>query len=178
MAVKKDKRGGQNKAKLAGRKFGLLTALRPVGRNKQRNIIWECECECGNKHCASTSNLLRGAVRSCGCLPRGLIKHGHATNGLSRTYVSWSGMIQRCHNPKNAQFRWYGGANPPVTVCARWRGKDGFLNFLADMKVRPPNKMLSRLADTGPYTKSNCAWHTSREQGIEKRKKFERKKAA
>jgi hypothetical protein len=87
-------------------------------------------------------------------------------------------MIQRCCNPNNPQFRWYGGANPPVTVCARWRSKDGFKNFLFDMNIKPADKTLSRFADTGPYTKSNCAWQTWAEQGIEKRKKFAVKKAA
>ena len=170
---KKETRGGHNKAKLIGRIFGLLRVLRSVGSDRHGSLVWECRCECRKKHRATSHHLLAGYVKSCGCLPRGLTKHGHGSKkNYSKTYRSWASMIQRCCNPRNPQYRWYGGANPPVTVCVRWRGKDGFKNFLFDMNVKPADKTLSRFADSGPYTKSNCAWHDYREQGLERRKKY------
>lgn len=36
------------KKDLTGRKFGMLTAIRVVGRNKHNILIWECKCDCGN----------------------------------------------------------------------------------------------------------------------------------
>jgi hypothetical protein len=179
MKGRKENRGGHNKAKLAGRRFGLLTVLRSVGTDNHGGLIWECRCKCGEKHRAISHQLLNGDVKSCGCLPCGLTKHGHARkNNYSKTYRSWAAMIQRCCNPNNPQYRWYGGANPSVTVCARWQGKDGFKNFLFDMNVKPADKTLSRFADSGPYKKSNCAWQTWAEQGIGRQRKFALKKAA
>jgi hypothetical protein len=74
-------------------------------------------------------------------------------------------MLRRCINPNIAQWKFYGGANPPVTVCERWRGNHGFENFLADMGERPtPKHTLSRLADSGNYEPGNVAWHTWKQQ--------------
>lgn len=51
---------------LAGRRFGSLTALRPVGK-KGGYIEWECQCECGNLAIVRGSHLKVGNTQSCGC---------------------------------------------------------------------------------------------------------------
>ena len=42
--------------------------IRPVGKAKDGNTIWECKCSCGKIHNVNGSDLRRGQVRSCGCL--------------------------------------------------------------------------------------------------------------
>ena len=62
-----------------GKRFGRLVVKRDTGkRNKYNNIIWECECDCGNTTEAYTSLLRSGSKKSCGCLPTGVQK---APNG-------------------------------------------------------------------------------------------------
>lgn len=53
---------------LTNRVFGKLTVIRPVGSNKCGQKLWECTCECGNTTVTSSSNLIKGRTRSCGCL--------------------------------------------------------------------------------------------------------------
>lgn len=56
---------------LAGQTFGKLTVLSKVDyRNDLGKIVttWECQCSCGNKHIASSGNLVNSNVKSCGCL--------------------------------------------------------------------------------------------------------------
>lgn len=54
---------------IAGKMSGRLTAVRNSGkRNRQNEIMWECECECGNTCLVSTNDFLSKGVRSCGCL--------------------------------------------------------------------------------------------------------------
>jgi hypothetical protein len=105
--------------------------------------------------------------------------HGHASRphlgGHTPEYISWSNMVQRCTNPNREEYRFYGGANPPVAVCERWMI---FENFIADMGLRPEGTTLSRFGDAGNYEPSNCAWHTWVQQGAEKRKKTAMKVAA
>jgi len=53
--------------------FGRLRVkeLSPV-RNKYRYTVWICECSCGNSKLVpvSSSNLVNGVTKSCGCLKR------------------------------------------------------------------------------------------------------------
>jgi hypothetical protein len=56
---------------LRGECFGCLTvrALVP-GTTGNRGRLWVCDCSCGGTRTASTHDLLRGAVKSCGHLRR------------------------------------------------------------------------------------------------------------
>lgn len=50
---------------LTGQKFGMLTALEKITKN--RHVYWKCQCECGN-FCEKTSqNLRAGKATHCGC---------------------------------------------------------------------------------------------------------------
>jgi hypothetical protein len=56
---------------LVNKKFGRLTALNTVPRkekNKSNLAYWNCLCDCGNYHIASSRSLIDGLVTSCGCL--------------------------------------------------------------------------------------------------------------
>lgn len=50
---------------LAGKKFGMLTAIEVIGR-RGNFALWRCVCDCGNTSEVSSSNLVRN-TRSCGC---------------------------------------------------------------------------------------------------------------
>jgi hypothetical protein len=161
---------------LTGQVFGRLTALRRVGKTKRGASTWLCRCSHdGNEIETTVDSLTRGRTMSCGCLHREIssalfFKHGHGNPGhQSRTYISWSSVIQRCTNSHHKNWKLYGGANPPVVVCDRWL--NSFEAFLEDMGERPAGTSLGRFGDTGNYEKSNCAWQTWKEQGVEKRKK-------
>lgn len=73
-------------------------------------------------------------------------------------------MIQRCTNPNNAKYKYYGGRG--VKVCERWRGPEGFSNFTEDMGQRPsPRHSIDRYPDNrGNYEPSNVRWATQTEQ--------------
>ena len=64
-------RGRKAMHNLAGRQFGRLTAIRPVG-NKNGYVVWECSCECGNTVRVRSDSLINEQTRSCGCLRKGL----------------------------------------------------------------------------------------------------------
>ncbi len=57
---------------LSGRRFGKLAPLCPTEkRADQGSVVWRCLCDCGNTCEVSARRLLRGKVRSCGCLSEG-----------------------------------------------------------------------------------------------------------
>ena len=52
---------------LIGEKFGKLTVIAECGRSKARDIVWECECECGTHVFNTTHSLRSGKIIGCGC---------------------------------------------------------------------------------------------------------------
>lgn len=61
-----------NAKDLTNARFGRLIVLRrvetPIGKVNGQVAYWECKCDCGNKVVKSSRDLLRGSVKSCGCL--------------------------------------------------------------------------------------------------------------
>lgn len=53
---------------LANKKFGRLKAVKAIGKDKYRNIIWECICDCGKTVPVLSQSLVSGNTTSCGCI--------------------------------------------------------------------------------------------------------------
>ena len=84
-------------------------------------------------------------------------------HGLSQTpeHVIWCHVMERCTNPKSADWANYGGRG--ITICDRWRSS--FTAFLADMGQRPsPTHSIDRKNNDGNYEPGNCRWATLSEQ--------------
>lgn len=57
---------------IKGNKYGRLLVLNITDKRDLNNgsVIWECACDCGNKAYVPESYLVKGTIRSCGCLGR------------------------------------------------------------------------------------------------------------
>lgn len=72
---------------ITGETFRRLKTVRPTDKRASNGtVIWECKCECGNIKEISSGDLIRGAVKSCGCLGREMsVKHGTKVGELNVT---------------------------------------------------------------------------------------------
>jgi hypothetical protein len=88
---------------------------------------------------------------------------------MARTPIHsiWKTMRQRCLNPKNFDYKYYGARG--ITICERW---DKFENFFEDMGHRPEGLSLDRIDNEKGYSKENCKWSNQVDQIANSRPKF------
>jgi hypothetical protein len=163
------------KRNLIGVRFGRLKVVAEYGTTGKHYTTWLCECDCGEQRLAYGHLLMHGTLKSCGCLlresqmknlakkdrnkPPVNFRHGlssgiyggrrHATP----TFASWQNMRQVCSNPRNHNYRYYGGRG--IRVFWGW---EYFDQFLADMGEKPEGTFLSRKDKDGNFEPGNCEW--------------------
>jgi len=154
---------------LTGRTFGKITVLHRLP-NIGSSTSWMIHCRCGITR-AMLGSVLRKRAVSCGCHRREVLASAAKTHGLAHKtpeYGVWQGMLRRCDNPRMRAFRDYGARG--IKVCRRWKGVNGFVNFLADMGKRPsPRHTIERKNASGNYSPTNCQWLHRSEQNNNKR---------
>lgn len=137
---------------LTGRVFGELKVLEYAGRS------------------ASNDRLKSGVTQSCGCLRRETAreratKHGGANDPL---YHVLSGMHQRCENPKNKDYKYYGAEG--VRVCAEWALTNySVFKSWAEENGYAPGLTIDRIDPHLNYSPDNCRWITISEQQSNRR---------
>jgi hypothetical protein len=141
---------------LTGKKFNHLTVLK-IHPNRDttinKEILWECVCDCGNSFITTARNLVHGGNRSCGCINKVLV-HGESRERIRRI---WQSMKTRCRNSVGC----YNG----ISICNEWQDYFEFKKWAYDNGYndnltidRYPNKK-------GNYEPSNCRWASYKEQG-------------
>ena len=169
---------------IPGMRFVRLEVIKRLKKpSQQREVMWECRCDCGNLVQVRASALFRGNTQSCGCLGRersaqrtAILNYLHEDAGspISRC---WSGIRQRCLSPKHIGFKDYGSRG--ITMWPEWI--DNYPVFrdyvLHNIGPRPsPKYSIDRRDNEGNYEPGNLKWSTRSEQMLNSRQASKRTK--
>ncbi|MET3700168.1 hypothetical protein SAMN05877753_1233 [Bacillus oleivorans] len=141
---------------ISGQKFGMLTAIKRVGKSAGRVSIWLCKCDCGNEYETIISRLRNGTTTSCGCKKR-------VDNPVSneRLFRIWQSMRQRCNNPNANYYELYGGRG--IKICPDWDKYKAFKEWALNNGYEE-HLTIDRINNNEGYKPNNCRWVTMKEQ--------------
>ncbi|PNH18659.1 hypothetical protein B6K86_08665 [Lachnospiraceae bacterium] len=148
---------------LTGRRYGRLFVEKQMPAVKHR-AQWLCRCDCGALRVVPAGSLRYGHTRSCGCLRSDIARTKASTlNGCSseKLHGVWNMMKQRCQNPNNQDYKYYGARG--IGVCDSWKN---YLNFRSWALANGYEKGLTidRIDSDGNYEAGNCRWISIQEQ--------------
>lgn len=95
----------KNVKNLEGMIFGQLTVIkRNPSNHKNKRVMWDCLCTCGTETTKTSSLLIRGQTKSCGCLARANTAKRSTSHGLRKdpTYYVWNNLKQKAKKGKIA----------------------------------------------------------------------------
>ena len=126
---------------LTGQKFGKLLVIEQTDKRSYRNVIFKCQCDCGNIIEVPSSRLIQGKTTSCGCLS---ISHGEQAvlNFLQENNIKYlqQKTFQNCKNPKTNVLLKFDFYLPDYNCCIEYDGEQHFMprnnGFFTEDKVK------------------------------------------
>lgn len=159
-----------------GRKNNYLTVI-GITRLQNKHRAFACMCDCGEITVIEPTIWDRGIVKSCGCKQKELLSKAFKKENpiaKERLYKVYTGMKQRCYNPKSENYHNYGGRG--IILCDEWLGEDGYSNFRKwaysngyDDTVPKGVCTIERKDVNGIYSPENCCFISISEQQKNKR---------
>ena len=147
---------------LTDQRFGRLLAIKLVETGRRRK--WLCVCDCGNETVVKAELLRSGKTNSCGCLQKETVSHINTTHGKHnhKLYAVWASLRQRCNNPSDKSYKYYGGRG--IKVCKEWDSEFTPFYEWAISNGYKDGLSIDRINVDKDYSPDNCRWVTMKAQ--------------
>lgn len=150
---------------LTGQRFGKLVVVGQAGRAKDGQVLWNCQCDCGQQRVVLGASLRRGSSESCGCIQRErarerLVKHGKSNTPL---YHVWRSMMMRCGLMGKADKQDADNyKNRGITVCEEWQMFENFYRWALSHGYKH-GLQIDRKDNNKSYCPENCHFVTPKQ---------------
>lgn len=158
---------------ITGKKFGMLTAIKPVGRDKYHKTIWEFQCDCGNSIDRISADVVNGSIKSCGCASNTFRANAHIKDLTGQTFGYLKPYKRLSKQDKNGNYYWLceclACGNPSFEVisasllsgntktcgCTKSLGEKEIINLLTQNQIRYKKEYCfdTLVSDTGTQLK-------------------------
>jgi hypothetical protein len=148
-----------NSKDLSDKRFGKLRALEKTQKRQNRNVFWQCLCDCGKRVNVQATSLISGHTQSCGCLV-------NRTGEQNPRWIGYGGIsgrfwwtVKECAEIRNFKFHlslksvWYLYLKQKKR-CAL----TGQRIYFANRKGASTTASLDRIDSKKGYTLGNVQW--------------------
>ena len=142
----------------SGTRVGHLTLLYRFRKNGR--AYWHCKCDCGNEKDIREDTINSGRSISCGCGSK-KTQFKKIDNPMREhpEYHVANGIFQRCFNPKNPNYSFYGARGITVNF-EDFPNKEALADYILELRViandvKERKLSVDRIDYNGNYEKSN-----------------------
>lgn len=151
-----------------GSVYGKFTVIKEAEKRRlpsgQVNRFILCKCECGVEKEVRMLHLVRGRIKSCGCVP-----YVRGRRSSTFLYKKWRSMKERCMEnaiDSNSYFK------IGISVCKEWETDFFAFEKWAKENGAAKDLQLDRIKTELGYSPSNCRFVTAKINQNNKRNTF------
>lgn len=141
---------------VVGQRFGYLTVISNDEHIGARRAC-KCRCCCGAIKVVRNEHIVKGLIKSCGCLRRRTAAQKHYIHGGKGTglYVVWKGIRERCNNPNSTGHKNY--HDKGIRLSKEWNDFSKFREWAINSGYKK-GLSIDRIDNDKGYSEDNCRW--------------------
>jgi len=155
---------------IINKKYNMLLAIKETDVKKGGKKCYLFKCDCGNEKIIVGQNVLNEKTKFCGCFRKiKSCKNSKITHNMSnhKLYKVFSGMIKRCYNKNNKDYKNYGDKG--VLIYNKWLEDRTLFFEWALQNGWKEGLTIERIEVNGNYEPNNCKFITMKEQAQNRR---------